>query len=175
MEIKPLTQSEIDRIREIDRTEHVTVNYSVADGQIVSQPVDIHVPRWFDDDSPHGVARKIKEWSPILKDGGLMFGAFDEDILAGIIILRPKLAETMAQLAVLHISQKYRRQGIGEALTAHIIEKAKTFGATHLYVSAAPTQSAVNFYLKQGFQLTEKVHPELYALEPEDIHMIMAL
>jgi len=33
----------------------------------------------------------------------------------------------------------------------------------------------VGFYLRQGFVPTEHPHPELFALEPEDIHMICQL
>jgi len=33
----------------------------------------------------------------------------------------------------------------------------------------------MSFYQSQGFRLVDKPHPELYALEPEDIHMFMQL
>ena len=52
---------------------------------------------------------------------------------------------------------------------------AKACDAKRLYVSAVPSESAVGFYLKQGFEPTEDVHPDLYELEPEDIHMILNL
>ena len=38
-----------------------------------------------------------------------------------------------------------------------------------------PSESAVGFYLRQGFKPTEDVHPELFAREPEDIRMILGL
>lgn len=48
-------------------------------------------------------------------------------------------------------------------------------GATHLYVSATPTGSAVGFYTSKGFAPTDTPHPDLLAEEPEDIHMILDL
>ena len=42
-------------------------------------------------------------------------------------------------------------------------------------VNPAPTESAVGFYLRQGFRPTAEPDPELPALEPEDIHMVRQL
>lgn len=44
-----------------------------------------------------------------------------------------------------------------------------------MYVSAAPTQSAVGFYLRQGCRLADPVHPALFAKEPKDIHFVRTL
>jgi ribosomal protein S18 acetylase RimI-like enzyme len=52
---------------------------------------------------------------------------------------------------------------------------AKENGAGQLYVSATPSESAISFYSSQGFVLAKQVHKELYALEPEDIHLIRKL
>jgi hypothetical protein len=52
---------------------------------------------------------------------------------------------------------------------------ARAASATRLYVSATPTGSAVNFYLRQGCVLADPPHPALFELEPEDIHLILPL
>jgi len=44
-----------------------------------------------------------------------------------------------------------------------------------MYVSATPTESAVGFYLRQGCRLAQPVHPELFAAEPEDVHLVCPL
>ena len=51
----------------------------------------------------------------------------------------------------------------------------KAQGADQLYVSATPSESAIDFYLSQGFALAKQVHKDLYALEPEDIHLLRQL
>jgi hypothetical protein len=52
---------------------------------------------------------------------------------------------------------------------------ARDAGAHQMYVSSIPSSSAVDFYLAQGCRLAEEPDPDLYALEPEDIHLIVAL
>lgn len=173
--IQQLPPSAITRIAEIDRTQHVNLAYRVKAGVLQTEPCDWKIPPWATDHTgPHSVAEKIKAWSPLLQNGVLL-GALAGDRLAGFAILRYKLTATMAQLAVLHISQPYRRQGIGQQLVAEVVRLAKVDGATALYVSAMFSAPTVHFYQAQGFALTDQPHPELFALEPEDIHMVMQL
>jgi hypothetical protein len=47
--------------------------------------------------------------------------------------------------------------------------------AKQMYVSAKPSGSAVGFYLSQGFRPADTPIPELYELEPENIHMLYFL
>jgi hypothetical protein len=51
---------------------------------------------------------------------------------------------------------------------------AMSRNATAIYVSSVPSDSAVGFYLSRGFKLTEPL-PDLWAREPDDIHMLLAL
>jgi hypothetical protein len=46
------------------------------------------------------------------------------------------------------------------------------FWLTWLYISATPSQNTVDFYLKRGCQVTGDPDPELWELEPEDIHLV---
>lgn len=171
MIIKILENTYINRIREMDRSEHVKIHYVYKAGKLEAEQVNWNVPRWSGDN----LAKKIKAWSSLLDQSSILLGALDGDVLAGFAIFRPQLTATMAQLAVLHVSKDYRRQGVATALTTEVSKMAIASGATHLYVSATPSESAVSFYQHQGFKLAEEVHPELYTLEPEDIHMIKRL
>jgi ribosomal protein S18 acetylase RimI-like enzyme len=174
--IRQMRSIEMGRIAEIDRSEHVTLGYFFRDGKLEAEEVDWQVPRWFTDGRPeHSVQEKVEAWKPYVERDGLMFGAFDRHLLVGMAILRPKLTEEMAQLVVLHVSRDYRRQGIATRLSELVYRLALEMGAKEIYVSATPSESAVGFYRRQGFRLAEKVDKELYALEPEDIHMIKVL
>jgi ribosomal protein S18 acetylase RimI-like enzyme len=173
--IKRMQSSEIDRIGEIDRSEHVTTSYTIRDGKLEAEAVDWQVPRWFDDGPVHSVPGMVGFLSPLLANESKLWGAFDGDALVGVLVYRPHLTENMAQLAFLHVSHGYRRQGIATRLTAECVRLAREDSAEQLYVSATPSGSAVGFYQSQGFQLVDKPHPELFALEPEDIHMFMQL
>ena len=171
MIIKTLDNRYIKRIGEIDRSEHVTRRYVYQDGKLEAKEGNWQVSRWADD----SLLARIKEWSSLLDQGSVLLGALDAEVLAGFAIFRPRLTETMGQLAVLHVSKDYRRQGVAKALTTEVCKMAIESGATSLYVSATSTGSALGFYQSQGFQVAEKAHAELYALEPDDIHMIKTL
>lgn len=57
----------------------------------------------------------------------------------------------------------------------HIRSGARATGAEQIYVSATPSQSAVGIYMRFGFEPVEDPLPELYELEPDDIHMAKML
>ena len=170
-----LENSEADRIRDIDRTERVRTGYRVEGHQLVCMDVVWDSSPWRDDGDEHSFPYMIRFLEGILAKQGTMLGAFDGERLVGLAAFRPQLTATMAQLALLHVSNGYRRQGISTHLLKNIVSMARDSGATHLYVSATPSGSAVGFYTSHGFAWTQTPHPELFALEPDDIHMIKAL
>jgi ribosomal protein S18 acetylase RimI-like enzyme len=172
--IKRLDHSDLRKIAEIDRSEHITLNYVYNAGTLDREEVDIHAPRWPASGS-WGFEERIRHAERRLKEGGENLGAFDGDLLVGYATLRHDLEPGTAQLDSLYVSRDYRRQGIASRLTAEVIRLAQEQGAERLYVSATPSGSAVGFYQSHGFRLVEKVNAELYALEPEDIHMIRSL
>jgi ribosomal protein S18 acetylase RimI-like enzyme len=171
-----MQNSEIERIAEIDRSERVTEAYVCKDGSLEQKGVDWDIPRWsIEGDHDHTVQAVIEGSQLVLDCGGVLLGAFDGEMLIGFAIYRPNLSQDTAQLAFLYTSNGYRRQGIGSLFTKEVIALAKADGAKKLYVSATPSTSTVHFYMKHGFELAEEVNPELYELEPEDIHMIRIL
>jgi GNAT superfamily N-acetyltransferase len=176
LEIRHLCAEDIERVGEIDRSEHVTTCYVFSRGILEAQQVDFQIPRWSDDPSVgFSVRARIDQWKPILAQGGVLIGALDGGKLAGFAVLWPELSEGTAQLAGLYVDREYRRQGVATKLTAEIECLARKAGARKLYVSAIPSESAVGFYLQRGFVPTDDVNAELYALEPDDIHMIKLL
>lgn len=171
-----LTIDEIARIGEIDRSELVQVGYHVQDGELRSSSVEWNMPDWLDQENgEHSVEEQIQFSKDHMQRGARALGAFCDDRLIGIGIMQPQLTGSMAQLANLQVSRPYRRRGIANELAMELIEFAREQGADCIYVSATPSESAVGFYLNLGFKLTDRVDPELYALEPEDIHMIKRL
>jgi len=52
---------------------------------------------------------------------------------------------------------------------------AREAGAKALYVSAAPTENTVDFYLNRGCVLAPEPDPALLAAEPDDIHLVYLL
>jgi predicted N-acetyltransferase YhbS len=124
---------------------------------------------------PQSVAAKIEFCRSALARGGVLLGALDADQTVGIAIIQPRFEPPMAWLAFLHVSRPYRRKGAAQALWSAAVEISIAAGAASIYVSATPTESAVGFYLRQGCRLAHPVHPDLYAAEPEDIHLTCSI
>jgi GNAT superfamily N-acetyltransferase len=159
-----------NRIQEIDVSEHGTVVYYWIDGALKAIPEEWERPPRTQSSWSQG------SWTGVLSLKGVKaWGAFEAEQLVGIVVYRPHLVEQMAQLAALFVSKSHRRLGIASRLAAEVDRQAKMDGHTRLYVSATPSESAVNFYRSQGFTPTLDAHPELYELEPEDIHMVKVL
>ena len=174
--IRHMAASELHRIAEIDRSEHVTQEYSYRRGSLVSRTVEVRVPTWSRlGDHEHSVQGKVGAWQPILDRGGALLGAFDSNTLVGFAIYQPHLAEGMANLSALHVSKSYRRKGIASLLAGEVARLARADGARRLYVSATPSGAAVEFYRSRGFEPTDSPNTRLFALEPHDIHMILEL
>jgi ribosomal protein S18 acetylase RimI-like enzyme len=174
--IRRMASSALARLAEIDRSEHVTQEYTHRRGVLEAHAIDLAVPSWDRTGAgEHSVQTRIREWQPILERGGTLLGALDGERLAGLAIYRPRLANGMANLAVLHVTRSHRRRGVASRLTAEVARLARADGARQLYVSATPSGSAVGFYRSQGFVPTEQPDAALFALEPDDIHMVLAL
>lgn len=174
--IRRMASSELVRLAEIDRSEHITRLYTYRRGVLEARDADIEAPGWDRAGAhEHSVQGRIDEWRPILERGGTLLGALDGEALAGFAIYRPRLANGMANLAVLHVSRGHRRRGVAARLAAEVARLARADGARWLYVSATPSGSAVGFYRSQGFAPTDEPDEAMFALEPEDIHMILAL
>ncbi len=174
--IRWMEPTEVDRIREIDRSEIIRVGYVLKARKLRPMDVVWDTPNWdLEGDQEHSIAHQIEFCQSHLEAGGQMIGAFAEDRLVGIGVLRYEVRPGIAQLAFLHVSNGYRRQGIASRLTQEIIAAAQSHGALRMYVSATPSGSAVGFYQSQGFSVTRKPIGELFELEPEDIHMLLDL
>ena len=172
-----LSTADLHHIGDIDRSEEVRVGYEMRDGSL--RRIDVHwdVPPWRSDgEGDHTVPAKIAFCREHMNRGAVSYGAFDgERTGRHRLCCFPSLREGMAQLSFLHVSRPHRRAGIAAVLVAELFRVAGEHGAATLYVSSAPTESAVGFYLRQGFLVADEPDPELFALEPEDIHMVKRL
>lgn len=175
--IRHMASSELDRISDIDRSEHVPQEYSYRSGSLEKRNVDVRVPTWFrSGNHEHSVQGKVNAWQPIIDRGGTLVGAFDGDILVGFAIYQPPpLEDGMANFSVLHVSRNYRRRGIGSLLAGEVARLARSHGARRLYVSATPSGPTIEFYRSHVFEPTDEPNQALFALEPHDIHMILDL
>jgi ribosomal protein S18 acetylase RimI-like enzyme len=173
--IKELPITEISQLALIDRAETVHTVYHVVNKKLVKKNEEFVIPSWsLEDNGSHSVPAKIRGMEPDLKNGTLL-GAYVNGTLAGLGSIRYQLTADMAQLLSLHVSKPFRRLRVASALYNELERLAIDSKAKFFYVSACPTGSAVEFYLSKGFQPVESPNPQLFAEEPDDIHMIKTL
>jgi predicted N-acetyltransferase YhbS len=168
--LRTLTRAEVPLVWMIDRAELIEAVYYLRDGQLLLLPEHYEMQGW-----PPGEAEK---YTPLLlachDRGGIFNAAFDGSTLAGVAVIDTiwrGSQRDLLQLEFFHVGRPYRGQGLGRRLFAHAREVAQERGAQGLYISATPSQHTIDFYQQQGCVLTPAPDAELFALEPDDIHL----
>jgi len=172
--VERLPSDGLQRFREIDRSEEVAVHYRQVGSRLVAKRVNDSVPNFFAEGDFHSIPELVKRWQPVVDAGGVLLGAFEEGHLAGIALLGGEVAAGVYQVALLFVSRPHRGRGVATALMNEVEQLARNENARALYVSSVPSDSAVGFYLSRGFRPADPL-PELFAEEPEDIHMLLPL
>jgi predicted N-acetyltransferase YhbS len=167
---RELLREEIEQVWNIDRTEVIEAIYRFENGTLLLRPQHHDVSGW-----PPGEAEK---YTPILLDcldrGGWFYGLFDDAKLVGTVVVESKFIgkhKDQLQLKFLHVSSSYRNRGLGTRLFELARATARERGARRIYISATPSENTVNFYLRLGCAVAHEPDPELFELEPEDIHL----
>jgi GNAT superfamily N-acetyltransferase len=168
--VRPVTWSDLRRANPIDVSERGDVVLAWVDGALIAEPHEWERPQW----DPDLWQQRLAGWWLMLRPD-VMVGAFAGDELVGLASLRYRLQPDMAQLTTLHVSQAYRRQGVATQLLDAIVRMARESGASRIYVSAVPSESAIGFYCGYGFRPTDVPDPDMLAMEPDEIHMVYKL
>lgn len=168
--IRELARSELPRLWSIDRSEVILRLYRYEGGVLVGYDEHHDVKGW----PPDELERDGLLLLDCFQRGGTVYGAFEGDVLVGAAALESRFigrARDRLQLKFLHVSRRHRRSGVGRALFETAVTRARQLGARCLYVSATPSENTVRFYLRRGCRLARELDPDLWALEPQDIHL----
>jgi GNAT superfamily N-acetyltransferase len=174
MMIRRLQRHEIETIWSIDRSEVHHHIYRFQGGELVLEAAYFDAPGW----PLEQIEQDTTELYATFDRGGAFIGSFDGDTLAGVAVLDSLPIGPQGdhlQLKYLYVSRPYRQQGVGSLLFREAATIAHSWGARTLYISATPTRNTVDFYLHMGATLAPTPIPDLYAREPEDIHLIYPL
>lgn len=170
IEYRIMRREEIEKIRSINRAELIERVYYLRDGMLELKDEEYDMKGW-----PPGHIDKIVAGAYELFDSaGVLIGAFDNEDLVGITGVENRfrgIRRDTLKMDILFVSRSYRKQGIGNRLVIEASKVASNMGARKLYISATPSENTVNFYLGVGCQLASEIDPELFELEPEDIHL----
>ena len=171
-----LAATELSRVGDIDRTERIDALYIQRGTRLELQSGDWSAPPWTPDgEGEHSVAGQRASLEHYVEQDAIPLGAFDGDRLVGIGVVLPHLRPGIAQLAYLHVSDGYRDRGIGGRLSDELEGLAREAGDRDMVVSATPSLNTVRFYERRGFEPMAEPLSELYALEPEDVHLLKPL
>lgn len=174
MDYRTLGEHEAELLRQIDRSELVEEVYSLRDGQLSLRP-----ERWDMKGFPPGeLDALVVRQHHIAADGGVLLGAFEGGQIVGFASVERKLrgrARDRVKMDVLFVSAPFRGRGVARELVSRAMEVARGMGGGFLYVSATPSRHTVDFYLCCGARLVEELDPELFRMEPEDIHLEIPL
>jgi GNAT superfamily N-acetyltransferase len=180
---REMTMAEIPRISEINRAEEITHSYVVDSKENKQQlqltPTAYSVTGW----QPGQLPEIIKRQQLIHSHGGCVIGAFtispnNIERLIGIISVEKERFGTdlrYSKLDLLHVDAAHRGTGVAKQLLQLAGHAAKHFGGTYLYISATPTKHTVDWYMRQGAVLCRHIDTKLFELEPDDIHMELAI
>lgn len=174
IKIEHMDESQVHRLQDIDRSEHIDLIFEERDGQIQEIAKNHECGNWDEDTLNEIKERFLYE----IRQGGMAVGAFDGDKLAGFGVLAHQfrgMDGDQLQVDLMYVSRHYRRQGIGSRIMNALADEARRRGAAYLYISSTETRSAVSFYRSHGSVKAEKVDEELFAKEPKDIHMVIKL
>jgi GNAT superfamily N-acetyltransferase len=174
--IRDLPRSEFRRVGEIDRTERIGVVFEQHGTELITRRADHDAAPWVaEGNGEHSVAAQRRALEAYADALGTARGAFAGRRLIGIGMVVPHIRPAVAQLAYLHVSDGFRATGVGGRLVADVERIAREAGDTAMVVTATPTENTVRFYMGRGFRPMGYPLPELFELEPDDIHMQKAL
>lgn len=174
MKIRALARHELDELWSIDRRERIDAMYVQRGGELELRAEHHDVRGW----PPGEPERDAAILLDCFEHGGRFFGAFEGDRLVGASVLESRFigrARDQLQLKFLHVSRDARGTGLGRRLFELAVDEARERGARRLYISATPSENTIQFYRHLGCRVTREVDPDLFALEPRDIHLEYAI
>ena len=169
-----LTRQDLALFHQLDRTERIDYIYVLHDMELLREDHFFDVPDW----SPDDKADRIAELQADLDRGATAFGAFAGDRLVGMALVDHNFLPTgdrRLNLIGLWVSHGYRNRGVGRSLMELAAECARAHGAKALYISATPSENTIRFYRALGCRFTDIIDPDLFAAEPQDIHLELPL
>ena len=171
IEERARSRDEIEDVWGLDRSEVIDCIYYYEDDALVLKPEHYDMRGWL----PGMPERAALQLEDCYDRGGWFHGLFDDGQLVGVAVLESKFMGRngdQLHLTFMPVGSAYRDQGLGRRLFESARAAARERGAKSLYISATPSEHTVNFYLGRGCRVTAEPDPELFALEPEDIHLV---
>lgn len=135
----------------------------------------VTIPNPFTEDWDLAQRRQVAgNLSEKLQGAWFAYGAFACDQLVGYLAVSKEAfgsARQYFELTLFHVSEPYRRQGIGRQLFALAAAEAKRLGAKKLYISAHSSVEGQAAYRSLGCTFAAEINQTLAQQEPYDVQM----
>ncbi|MBD5130940.1 MAG: GNAT family N-acetyltransferase [Ruminococcaceae bacterium] len=151
------------------RRQVVTDCWRRIDGEWVVKS-DPFIDDWNEED----YAFLVKCLQNTVTSGGVVYGAFEGNVLKGFTSVEPQLfggEQKYLDLTSIHVSQDMRGKGIGRGLFTRACEWARAHGAEKLYISAHSAVESQAFYKAMGCVEAEVYDQEHVQAEPFDCQL----
>jgi len=102
-----------------------------------------------------------------INDNGFGYGAFYNGSVAGYIYLSDKQSRNKCmEIQLFHVSEPFRRKGIGRKLFELACREARERGAESLFISAHPSRESQEAYRRLGCVPVSEIDRDAYEREP---------
>ena len=175
MQYRRINENEMNRelFSDFVRRQVVTKCWRKEDGEWKIKDVP-----FIDDWSEEEYATLVACLKNTILIGGLVYGAFSEDVLKGFASVEPTLfggEQKYLDLSSIHVSEDMRGQGIGKELFLAAKEWARENGAKKLYISAHSAVESQAFYKAMGCVEAEVYNQKHVEEEPCDCQLECSL
>lgn len=109
-----------------------------------------------------------------IAENGFAYGAFCDGKVVGYILVSKEFfgsSQQYIELLMYHVSEPYRRRGIGKELFKLACGTAKELGAEKLYISAHSSKESQAAYRKLGCTEAVEINQTIAENEPCDVQM----
>ncbi len=175
--IRALALDELGLIREIDRSERIDARYVQHGSRLELQKGDWSAPPWdAAGEGEHSVAGQHAALERLVREGAIAAGRLRSRAArrgrcrGGA----PASRDRAARVPLRH--QRPSGRAASAVVWRIVLEStAREAGDTSMVVSATPSLNTVGFYQRRGYEPMAEPLPELFELEPEDVHMRKSL
>lgn len=155
---------------DFSRHQRITKYFRKVDGQNVLEEGDFTL----DWDEAKKQALIHEDFREVLNFGGGLFGALVDGRVIGFACVDGRLVgstKEYIQLIMLHVSEEYRKRGVGSALFYLCADEARRLGGEKLYISANPALETQHFYRRVGCVDAAETITALCPEDPDDLKL----
>ncbi|MGR9050753.1 GNAT family N-acetyltransferase [Halobacillus faecis] len=120
----------------------------------------------------------IHHFRLVIEDGGAVVAALKGQVVYGFAVVEAATfgeKSMYRELSYIHVTRKFRGNGVGKVLFQKACEVAKAMGSEKLYIGAHPSIETQMFYQKMGCEPAKEVNATIFFREPRDIQLEFTL